>query len=52
MTSDEWFFKTDGHKMTNGKLEKYGSGLKKGDKIMCVLDRVNGTLSFLFNGKD
>ena len=33
-------------------MEKYGSAVKKGDKIMCVLDRVNGTLSFFFNGKD
>ena len=37
-TSDEWWYKTDGHKMSNGKLEKYGSATKKGDKIMCVLD--------------
>ena len=51
-TADEWFFKTDGHKVSNGKQEKYGSALKKGDKIKCVLDRINGTLSFYFNGKD
>ena len=50
--SDEWFFRTDGKKLHDNKVEKYGSVCKKDDVIECVLDRVEGTLSFFFNGKD
>ena len=49
---EEWFFRTDGKKIHNNKTDKYGSALKKDDVIECFLDRVEGTLSFLFNGKD